>query len=363
MSATFTPSDSSLDLPQALDQARQARDSGLWSDAERLYRVALALAPSQSVAWEELAFVLQAQGAVEQADAAKAKAAEADVATAAKTAMSLLGTPLEDRAPAILRKASERHPSIVDGHLALAESLRRIGDLMGASKAAERCLELRPGHDRAASLAFSLTGGARSSDGGDLLPAPVLVLDDFLPAELHEEILRLALAHRSALEPSTTLRRTQEDWRRSRVDRHPAFGEALLALVCDVAQMAIARFGLQPFDIVSRDMQFTVHNDGDFYKPHRDAREGDLGHRRLTYVYYLNREPRGFEGGGLRLFDTSRGGNRYAEQAFTKVMPQSNRLVLFPSYVWHEVEAISCRSGLYEDSRFTLNGWLGVAPK
>jgi len=119
--------------------------------------------------------------------------------------------------------------------------------------------------------------------------------------------------------------------------------------------------GLEPFDMQTRDIQFTAHNEGDFYRVHRDWTPDDNGHRRLTFVYYLHRQPRGFEGGGLRLFDTAEDSAQYFEQGYSKVLPRDNRIVIFPSYVWHEVERISCRSGLYEDGRFTLNGWLGIA--
>lgn len=363
MSANSPPLDAAMDLPEAIERARAARDQGAWVEAERLYRTVLQFAPSHAEAWSELAVVLHASGAGDQAQAARLKAAEVAIAAAATTATALLGTALEERAPAVLRKALQNHPSLPAGHLALGELLRRMGDLGGALQAVERCLELDPGNSRAGQLQVALKGGRLPADESLAVPAPVWVIDDFLPARLHGEILQLALAHGAALQPSSTAPRTRQNWRRSQVDRRPAFGAGALALICETAEEAIGRFALEPFGIVSRDMQFTAHNEGDFYKIHRDWRPGDMGHRRLTYVYYLHRQPRGFEGGGLRLFDTTPDGSNYFDQGWSKVLPRDNRLALFPSHVWHEVEEVRCRSGLYEDSRFTLNGWLGVAPE
>jgi SM-20-related protein len=362
MSATSPPLDPALDLPQAMERARAAREQGAWAEAERLYRVALHLAPSHADALNELAAVLRARGVGDEAQATREKAAEAAIDAAATTAASLLGTELEARAPAILRKVLQNHPSIAAGHLALGELLRRIGDLDGALLAVQRCLELDPGNSRAGKLVVALKGGRFQAHETSALPASVWIIDDFVPVALHRETMQLALTRGQALQRSTTLKTTRENWRRSQVDRHPAFGEHILAMICQTAEMAITRFALQPFDIVSRDMQFTAHNDGDYYKVHRDWTPGETGHRRLTFVYYLHRQPRGFDGGSLRLFDMTPDGSNYFDQAWSKVLPRDNRLVLFPSPVWHEVEEVRCRSGLYEDSRFTLNGWLGVAP-
>lgn len=363
MSATATePKASGLELAQTLEQARLACASGALSESERLYRQALVLAPRHVEAWSELATVLQALGQDRNAEEARRNAGESAIDAAASMAASLLGTPLEARAPGILQKALQAHPDIAAGPLAQSELLRRMGDLTGALAAARRCLELDPANARAAWLAASLQGRREAPNPRFVSPAPLWVIDDFLPAELHEEMLRYGLGHREALEPSSTggLRR-RENWRRSHVDRAPPFGERVLPVICRVAEQAVERLGLEPFEIISRDIQFTAHNDGDYYRVHRDWTPEDTGHRRLTFVYYLHRQPLGFDGGGLRMFDTSEDGGQYFDQAYSKVLPRDNRIVFFPSYVWHEVEKVTCRSGLYEDSRFTLNGWLGVA--
>lgn len=80
--------------------------------------------------------------------------------------------------------------------------------------------------------------------------------------------------------------------------------------------------------------------------------------RQLTFVYYFNRSPKAFEGGDLALYDSDVSAGLFSERHFTKVAPVDNRLLVFPSSAQHEVLMVRCASGAYEDSRFTLNGWV-----
>lgn len=344
-------------LAQILENARASRDAGALSEAERLYRQALALSPAHAQALTELAEILDQRGAGAEAQSA----GEAAIAAAYSMAFALIGTPLESRAPSMLHKAVQAHASLPAGPLAQAELLRRLGDLEGARLAAGRCLQLDPENARAQWLQASLSGRRLAPNPRFVSPSAQFVIDDFLPRDLHRKALAFALGHDAALAPSTTGGPIKLDnWRRSQVDREPAIGAEILPAITAAGEEAVRRFGLEPFEMVSREIQFTAHNEGDFYKVHRDWTPEDTDHRRLTFVYYLHRQPRGFDGGGLRLFDTSEDGGQFFEHAYTKVQPTDNRLVFFPSYIWHEVEGVRCASGRYEDGRFTLNGWLGV---
>ncbi|MFE2571339.1 2OG-Fe(II) oxygenase [Streptomyces mirabilis] len=48
-----------------------------------------------------------------------------------------------------------------------------------------------------------------------------------------------------------------------------------------------------------------AHNDGDFYRPHQDTSAEFAPRRLLTFVYYLHRTPRPFDGRELRVFDAA----------------------------------------------------------
>lgn len=50
--------------------------------------------------------------------------------------------------------------------------------------------------------------------------------------------------------------------------------------------------------------QLTCHGYGDFFGLHNDSGGIGVESRAMTYVYYFNAEPTGFEGGALRLYST-----------------------------------------------------------
>lgn len=352
-----------LSLPQALERAREARMSGALAQAETALRRALDLAPRHVEALNELANVLAARGDRVGAQQIKIEAGDAAIEQAAGMAASLLDTPLQSRAAAVLDRAVRTHPAHPGGALAQAELWRRLGDLPAARQAVGRCLTLDPANARARWLDAALDGRRLPPNAAFMSPAPAWVLEDFLPAAEHRRLLEFALAHDRSLEPSTVGGINPHDnWRRSLVDSNLHKADLSIASRIRAAAIeAVARLQLDPFDFASEEMQFTAHNQGDFYKAHCDWGAGGAEHRRLTFVYYLHRQPRGFIGGGLRLFDSMEAANHYGERAYTRVDPADNRLVMFPSYVWHEVEAVNCASGRYEDGRFTINGWFGVA--
>lgn len=276
---------------------------------------------------------------------------------------ALLGTPLEARADQIMDGLLQRYPSAAAVHIGVANLRRRQGRLDQALRAARQALACDPGSRLARRLIGALSGGAvEAGDTAAAQPAPFTLHHDFLDVATHGQLLSLALAHEPGLAPSAVGGiNPRSNWRRSKVDVAPARFEALAqAPIVAAAHRAMAGFAMPAFDFGSIQMQFTAHNDGDFYKAHCDWGEGGSEHRRLTFVYYFNRQPRGFSGGDLLLFDSTGDGRNFAARSFTRVVPRDNMLIVFPSRFWHEVEAVRCDGG-YADSRFTLNGWIGVA--
>jgi Rps23 Pro-64 3,4-dihydroxylase Tpa1-like proline 4-hydroxylase len=41
------------------------------------------------------------------------------------------------------------------------------------------------------------------------------------------------------------------------------------------------------------------------------------------------------------------------------VEPKHNRAIVFPSFMFHEVEKVEMRSDNWDDGRFSLNYWMG----
>ncbi len=185
---------------------------------------------------------------------------------------------------------------------------------------------------------------------------PVVVLDELLARPELERLVRWTLARREHFQPSQVISyegdggRRDERSRRSRVLYDVAPWDRVFAeRVASVLDHVLARLGMPRFPVARFETQVTASNDGEFFRAHTDNHHERLTGRRLTYVFFFCREPAPFEGGRLRVFDGD------AELA---IAPRQNRVVFFPSGLLHEVAEVRCRSRAFEDSRFTVNGWL-----
>lgn len=108
------------------------------------------------------------------------------------------------------------------------------------------------------------------------------------------------------------------------------------------------------------EVQLTKSHDGDFYKPHNDiGSEGISMNRKNTFVYYMNKEPKQFLNGNLRIYESVKDDTdhrRYLKSKYTDIKPENNTLIVFPSHLWHEVLPVRCFMD-WTYSRFTINGW------
>lgn len=121
---------------------------------------------------------------------------------------------------------------------------------------------------------------------------------------------------------------------------------------------ALPRLGLAPFETGERELQVTRHDDDGFQSTHRDSWP-NFPLRRLTYVYYFHRRPRGFQGGDLLLFDQTAAETRSGGLGFTRIIPTDNSLILFPADRLHTVTRVTGSGGPLS-SRWTVNGWLNA---
>ena len=98
---------------------------------------------------------------------------------------------------------------------------------------------------------------------------------------------------------------------------------------------------------------------GDFFRLHCDNEQDEIASRELTFVYFFHREPKGFCGGDLRIYDSRWENGEYVSAGnYQTIVPEQNQMVLFLSSLVHEITPVECPSGALGDSRFTINGWL-----
>jgi Rps23 Pro-64 3,4-dihydroxylase Tpa1-like proline 4-hydroxylase len=185
------------------------------------------------------------------------------------------------------------------------------------------------------------------------------VIDDFLGPREHRELLALALASEDRFAAGTTVT-NDPDYRQNLVIMD--FGATVHAQLIQNRLLVwfpilVKTFGMPVFPLAMIESQLTATGEHQFYKVHND--NGENLARALSCVYYLHREPRGFSGGVLRLYDgIEENGARRAADTFTAVEPRHNRMVVFPSEEFHEVMPVRCPSGDFADYRFAVTTWL-----
>jgi hypothetical protein len=138
--------------------------------------------------------------------------------------------------------------------------------------------------------------------------------------------------------------------------------ERLLEALPD-AMAAIGSRGPEPRSL---ELEITAYGDGAHFRPHLDIPIGSdrkpLGARKgedrvISAVYYFHNQPKGFSGGQLRLFRFGSDPMNCAEDDSVAVEPVDNSLLVFPSWVQHGVERVSCPSGNFDDYRYAVNCW------
>ena len=193
----------------------------------------------------------------------------------------------------------------------------------------------------------------------EIIPSPYALIDNFLPANQVDDLLRYSINKQPEFEP-TTNSASDPNYRRSFfLSYFPEFSELIIKMIWKITPQIITHLGIHHFAIEQIESQMTAHNHGNYYKIHNDSGSPDTAKRILTYVYYYHREPKPFTGGELIIYDSKiENGYSVAASSFKKIEPKNNTIVFFPSYCMHEVLPVNCPSEYFTDSRFTINGWV-----
>lgn len=225
--------------------------------------------------------------------------------------------------------------------------------------------------DRLPTLHTARATAARSAEPGSTPTERVerpraVVLPGFLSDDDRAEIFGELVAREADFSPAQVVsapksRSDDYDYRRARVLQDTAWLRApFLAAVRDAMPRILGGLDVPMPEEPDWEFQITAHNHLDYFKVHRDNASVALRGRLVSWVWYLHRQPRPFEGGELVLFDSVVGadGQSRKGEGFRMIEPADNTLVAFPSDCWHLVRTVRCASGAFGDSRFTVNGWL-----
>ena len=234
--------------------------------------------------------------------------------------------------------------------------------MRASADAAGRTLRL-PGHN----------GEAIEVIAGDIasleVAPPHVLIPDFMTDVEMEQVLAFATAHAGAFQnsgvheaPSHGFAPPSYRIRSSRVLDGPANG-AMAAMVMpkllELMPKLWPQLGIDPLPLERLECQVTAHGDGDFFAVHTDNGLPEIAHRQVSYVYYFHREPKQFSGGHLNLYNTQyQYGYAKCGKLAADIAPPRNGLMVFPTFIYHEVTPIRCASTAFTDQRLTLNGWL-----
>jgi SM-20-related protein len=133
------------------------------------------------------------------------------------------------------------------------------------------------------------------------------------------------------------------------------------SVMCAIAPIALARLGLIEPKVEPREFEFARYGDGCYFKTHVDTIERIERVRILSCVYYFAKRPSRFSGGALRLRGFP---DPFRETAgpIVDITPETDKLVIFPSWLEHEVLPVHVPSDVWLDGRFSVNCWIHRAP-
>lgn len=265
---------------------------------------------------------------------------------------------------AMLKKAlagAPDHPKLL---WQLGEIYRQQGNLTAARETYRHLLHLQPDHPYARCLgpifdqqAFMITAPLIHES-----PVPFVHVQNFLNALDQEQVWGIINENQPAFSQALLGNRELNlESRSSHVlyhqhlqDIEERFLDKIKSALADI----LPKLGFLPFDLTRAELQLTMHLDGDFFKTHKDiGNSGRTGTQHITFVYYFHCVPKRFTGGDLLLFDTNIKTDTYNNR-YTRISPDHNSLIFFPSWAFHQVTPIQLATNRYDEGRFTLNGWL-----
>ncbi len=199
----------------------------------------------------------------------------------------------------------------------------------------------------------------------EFLPAQFVVLDEFLVPEELNSIIEYTRSREGdfqlseVIAPGQTGATLDYEHRRSRVlmdiGEHQA---VVLNRIQAYLPRVLQKMGREVFPVTRVEAQITASNDGDFFRNHNDNGQDEIASRELTFVYFFHREPKAFQAGELRIYDSKWENGEYVSTGnYQTIVPEQNQVVFFPSSLLHEITPVECPSLAFADSRFTVNGW------
>jgi hypothetical protein len=189
---------------------------------------------------------------------------------------------------------------------------------------------------------------------------PHYIKEEFFGSALVDQLIEHVLANRAHFKVSKV------DSGEGRIDQNVRISSVLRdfghlkkeikARFHAVFQEALEQLKIPSFNLCGTEREIVAHGNGAFYERHIDTLTGssDGSFRALSGVYYFHAQPKKFQGGMLRLLPLRPNTD---EANYLDIEPVNDRLLLFPSWLPHQVMPVSSSSTDFGDSRFAINCW------
>ena len=136
------------------------------------------------------------------------------------------------------------------------------------------------------------------------------------------------------------------------------FAARIKTVMDEISDVVLKGLHLGEFAAEPRQFEICTYGDGGHFDAHIDTAETLDRVRVVSCVYYFAASPRRFSGGELRLFGFPTGLADGRPAPFVDIIPETDTLVAFPSWLSHEVLPVRVPTGIWVDRRFTINCWI-----
>ncbi len=174
--------------------------------------------------------------------------------------------------------------------------------------------------------------------------SPYLLLENFVEARVHAELLKFVLAH-------------EADFATAAFGRPPllpgfaAFSGLFRDSLRSLVPQLVTAFGIGAFPVGEIDCALAVQRDGAGL-----AQQYPEGAGVISYLYCFHGEAGEFSGGAFRLYGGRVGDGRPEGAPVAEIEPKNNSILLFPSHCPHEVLPLRCASDRFAEARFAVFG-------
>jgi SM-20-related protein len=174
--------------------------------------------------------------------------------------------------------------------------------------------------------------------------SPYLLLENFVEAPVHAELLRFVRAHEAAF--------AADVGRPPQLPGFAAFAELFRDSLRSLAPQLVTAFGIGELPVGEIDCALAVQRDGAALGLPRP--EGPTA--MISYLYWFQGAAEGCSGGLFRLYGGRVGDGRPEGPPLAEIEPKDNSILLFPSHCPYEVQPLTCPTGGFADARFVAFG-------